>query len=683
MGGESRPMAVLGDWMRGRAVQSSVRQFLPIGLAAALPVILLSVIFGYHVSMQERRATELQAMLRADRVAQQLEGAMNAEIEATQPLANLHRLDSDDTSSFPEHVQRLQSTHTDWQTAFLSTPWGEPLIRVAKQVEYGTQEHMDQLDGFARAASQGVPVVGHLAAPGVISADRAIPLHIPVIRHGLVKYVVTIAILPRHIDEILAAADPPRDWEGAVLDQDGTVISRTGRQFPGNGRIGITERLPMAEFGHFRSDITSDGVPVYAYAQTIPFSRWSVHFDIPQALLDGPVRRARLGILAAAGVSLLLTLLLAYLVACYIAERRRAEMRSAQEALRVSETWRLLAVEAADIGTWHLDMKNGTIEWCDHCRTLAELPQGALPLSALLERIHPQDQAAVERAMAIGEGLLPPQEVEFRLSLAGGGVRWLRLSGHVASGHVADKDQTVYGIMINIDRQKKAMEEHRILLSRLNSAQEDERRRIARELHDRVGQSAAGLSLWLKRLEVGASTPATREAYAALHRMITEISRDIHRAAVELRPTALDDIGLEDALNAYLGEWSARSGVSVDIFMKGLDRHRLPSFIETTAYRIFVELFTNIERHAAAKAVSATVERRPNLLRIVVEDDGKGFVEPTAAPGQPQRHLGLLGIRERLELVNGHLEIESSLGAGTTVFVRIPLVAALSREVAA
>jgi signal transduction histidine kinase len=154
--------------------------------------------------------------------------------------------------------------------------------------------------------------------------------------------------------------------------------------------------------------------------------------------------------------------------------------------------------------------------------------------------------------------------------------------------------------------------------------------------------------------------------------MVSEISRDIHRAAVDLRPTALDDLGLVEALNAYLRQWQNRSGIAVEACFTGLDRDRLPHFVETTAYRIVVELLTNIAKHAGATMVSLTLTRRAELLTVVVEDNGRGFDERMALQdGQP--HLGLMGIRERLELVGGHLAIESTPRRGTTAFVRIPL----------
>jgi signal transduction histidine kinase len=264
-----------------------------------------------------------------------------------------------------------------------------------------------------------------------------------------------------------------------------------------------------------------------------------------------------------------------------------------------------------------------------------------------------------------------PFEREFRVRRQDG-ERWVQLYGRPQfddQGHPIG----TYGVMIDIDEQKRAETEHRQLLGRLHSAQEEERLRISRELHDRVGQSVTGLSLAVKKLE------ATEGGnFDDIKKMIVEISRDVHRAAVELRPTALDDFGLQGAIETYLREWQQRTGLETETFVTGLADTRLPALVETTAYRIIVELLTNIARHAEATAVSLTLTRRAEMLAIIVEDNGRGM-DPPARPG----HLGLLGIRERLELIGGEMKIESAPKEGTSVFVRIPLPASFFKGVAA
>lgn len=223
-----------------------------------------------------------------------------------------------------------------------------------------------------------------------------------------------------------------------------------------------------------------------------------------------------------------------------------------------------------------------------------------------------------------------------------------------------------------INRSERAEASRRELQGRLATAQEDERRRIARELHDQMGQYLTALGLGLKTMaDAAVWFPHTAGQLQQLRRLTDQIGREVHDLALEIRPTALDDFGLPTTLATYAEEWSERSGVAVDFHATGLDDGRLPATIETTLYRVVQEALTNVLRHAEAKRVSLVLQRSPLGVVAVIEDDGKGFeFEQGSAVGG---RLGLLGMRERLELVGGALTLESALGSGTTVIARVPL----------
>jgi len=617
----------------------------------------------------------LQVALRAERLAHQVETELEAEIEAAQPLSNLRRLNRDDTSSFLEHAQRLQALHPNWLTVSLGTTSGAQVLN-SNQPDGAPAGNNADIDGFAKAVELARTTIGGYMPPNTLAPSGSIPIHIPVVRQTSVRFIVTLGIEPGNFEETLWDADLPKGWDGALIDASGRIIASTDRRH--RGQFGVGDKFDIAicckDNAAIHEETLPNGLAVYAVSQKIPLSGWTVHLRMPKESLDKPVQRAwRMIFLAGAG-ALFLTALLASLVAHSIASRRRVEMEGAEQVLRLSETWRLLAVETADIGTWHWPFGSDSIEWCERCRRLCGLTKHLNSYDAFLATIHPDDRNAVDRAILQCLRDHAPFEINFRTQLTDGSSRWLRASGQVPDPG-SDKAAGIYGVIVNIDKQKKAEAEHRLLLTRLNSAQEDERRRIARDLHDRVGQTVAGLSLRLKRLEVEAASTAIQDACAELKKMISDISQDIHRAAVELRPTALDDIGLREALNTLLDGWRTQTGIDLDVFMRGLDGPRPPPVIETTVYRIIVELLTNIVKHAEATAVSVTLDRRTEQLVLVVEDDGRGFAEGSSLPSS-QRHLGLLGIRERLELVNGHLKIESEIGAGTAVFIRIPLTPA-------
>ena len=222
--------------------------------------------------------------------------------------------------------------------------------------------------------------------------------------------------------------------------------------------------------------------------------------------------------------------------------------------------------------------------------------------------------------------------------------------------------------------ERRRTEQDRLeLLRRLVAVQEDERRRISRELHDEMGQYLAVMALELKLLrESLPEDSAARGRLEHLQALTSQIGREVHRLALELRPTALDDLGLQKALENFLDEWSERSKIEVE-YHCGLGDERPSPQVETTLYRIVQESLTNVVKHSGARRVGVILERIDGEIQLIVEDDGRGFdAEAATAPSAAGGRLGLLGMKERVAMVGGTLSIESSPGSATTVFVRIP-----------
>jgi two-component system CheB/CheR fusion protein len=230
---------------------------------------------------------------------------------------------------------------------------------------------------------------------------------------------------------------------------------------------------------------------------------------------------------------------------------------------------------------------------------------------------------------------------------------------------------------------RKVEAERGQLLKRLVTAQEEERRRLSRELHDQLGQYLSTMMLRIKTLQpVAADHEPMRADLSKLEELTGRLVDEVHHLAWELRPAALDDLGLQTVLQNYAEKWSERSGIAVDFHGGGLDRQRLPPEVETTVYRIVQESLTNVLKHAEARRVSVIAERRRDHILVIVEDDGKGFAtcEVPNAPGS-DRGLGILGMRERVALVGGALSLDSSPGCGTTARVRIPVPPVAEKEV--
>ncbi|MCL4507211.1 MAG: HAMP domain-containing protein [Chloroflexi bacterium] len=200
-------------------------------------------------------------------------------------------------------------------------------------------------------------------------------------------------------------------------------------------------------------------------------------------------------------------------------------------------------------------------------------------------------------------------------------------------------------------------------------AQEEERKRIARELHDSTSQSLTSLLLGLRTLADGCD-PAMQQRVNELRTVAARTLDDVHNLALQLRPSVLDDLGLPAAIQRYVDDCRSRYPLRIDLAVRGLDQQRLPANMETALYRIIQESITNVVRHANAQTASVLIECHNGVVRAVIEDDGCGF-DPSAVELR-QPHLGLYGIRERAELLGGKVVIESAPGQGTSLFIAIP-----------
>lgn len=212
------------------------------------------------------------------------------------------------------------------------------------------------------------------------------------------------------------------------------------------------------------------------------------------------------------------------------------------------------------------------------------------------------------------------------------------------------------------------------LLEGVIAAQEEERRRIARELHDSTSQSLTSLIVGLRMLETAGDIEQVREQSQQLRQTTRQTLEDVHTMAVQLRPPVLDDLGLTAALGRFIQEFRQRFHLNIDFQVIGLEHKRLPATIETAVYRILQEALTNVTKHAQAEHISVLLEERDGQISGIVEDDGQGFnAEESLHRGLQEAKLGLYGMQERAQQLGGSLVIESKPGQGTTIYVRIPI----------
>jgi PAS domain S-box-containing protein len=208
------------------------------------------------------------------------------------------------------------------------------------------------------------------------------------------------------------------------------------------------------------------------------------------------------------------------------------------------------------------------------------------------------------------------------------------------------------------------------ILQRLIIAQEDERSRISRDLHDEVGQQLTALRFALERAKGTNGSGETPLDLSQIDGIAKNIDKSLDFLAWELRPALLDGVGLGTAISNYAKQWSEHSGVRVDVVSPTFKRKRLSARIETNLYRIMQEALNNIHKHAKASAVDVVLEQINGAIRMVITDDGQGF--SIKNKGKLAAGLGLTGMKERASLLGGTLDIESSRSGGTTIRVRVP-----------
>jgi two-component system sensor histidine kinase UhpB len=311
------------------------------------------------------------------------------------------------------------------------------------------------------------------------------------------------------------------------------------------------------------------------------------------------------------------------------------------------------------LGTWftitYVSDPSGDVHWAAVAVMLVVGFAGSVLINAIVLTLALQPLHALERTVdrvAAGDLSARAQPVLFR-----------------------DPDVERLGETINT--MLDVLQDHRGLLQKMSeqvlAAQEDERKRIARELHDETAQALTTLLIHLKILERARSATEIRGQINELRELTAETLEAVRKLAVELRPATLDDLGLLAALEAYTEGYAARIAVRVDFSAQGFrdDDGRLPPQLELVLYRVVQEALTNAAKHAVADAVRVELYRTPDEVVATIADDGQGF-DVDEMMRSRERGLGLFGMQERLALVQGQLVIDSAPGRGTRVEARVP-----------
>jgi signal transduction histidine kinase len=441
-----------------------------------------------------------------------------------------------------------------------------------------------------------------------VGGEFFLTIDLPVWRDDETVLILSLCALPR-ILRILVEQHLPSGWSAAIVDSRGRPIASVREAAGGSYAAAGADRAAPARDGAVISEWESSG-PGYSASSTVDLAGWTVSVAVPSEIFSAPMRRAMFTLLVVGGGSLALVLVLALAIGRRIA---------------------------------------GSLT---HLTAIAKSLRSGGP--------HPVPRTGINEADLVAEVLCSTGEDLTRQTV--------ELTQTVEALRHGKKQLRKLS-----DDLRQALDERSALLNRIVSAQECERQRIARELHDHLGQYFVAMLLGLNTVEKASSwRNEGRHGIADLKGMTAAMSREVHQLSWELRPTALDDLGLEAAIANYLEKWSGRFDLNVD-FVGNLRGRRLSPPVETTLYRVLQEAMTNIAKHADAQRISVILEAETGEVRLIVEDDGIGFARATtAAPAEPTGGFGLLGIRERLALVGGSFHIEPASDHGTALFCRIP-----------
>ena len=348
------------------------------------------------------------------------------------------------------------------------------------------------------------------------------------------------------------------------------------------------------------------------------------------------------------------------------------ELQASEAGLRESEARMSLAVEAADFGLWVRQVAGNVLWASEKCRELYGFaPSEPLDYDTIVSRIHPDDRGDLDRAMAMavsGERDGKYQS-EYRLMMADGSTRWMSSQGRVEYD-AAGVPVLIRGAARDVTARKNAEAVVRNLSGRLLSAQEEERRRIASELHDNLSQQLALLSI---EIETVAMTPADQialpESMRQLGTRTAEIATEVHQLSHRLHSTKLETLGLQAAVRGHCRELRTQ-GLQVQCLTENVPGG-LAHDVALCVFRVVQEGLNNVVKHSGASEARVTLAGTEDGLVLTITDSGRGFAETAA---RELAGVGLASMRERVLLAGGTFTLSSEPGLGVTIVVRVPII---------
>ncbi len=657
----------------------SVRVYIIAVVAGILiPALVLAGLIASHSTASQRAQFEQNLHQKTREIASDVERDLVSTRNLLNALATSHFLLAGDIEGFYRQVAEaarqlgspivLRDPHLDRQILNTALPLDAPHLGAIPAVRIEAERQM---------LRSGKPVVSDVFF-GPVLKHHLISLLVPVMRDGRTVYVLSVGIPTAQFAQILQDSQLGPQQVGAILDRRHVFVARSERHSEFTGTI-VENPPPLGPQGVVKTK-NRDGTQFCWFFRRSELTGWVIGVGVAESVLEAPSKLALISYGTAGSLLFIVAIGLSYGLGGRISLSFGAlgiDRQPTREEFRV-------LFEHAPNGEVVVD-SDGRIA-LTNARMNDMFGYGRDELIGMsIETLVPgrfraghavlrQAFAAKPRARPMGEGgdLYGRRKdgSEFPIEVGLNPIR--TRAGDIVMATVAD----ITARKLAAERLSTTIAERDQLRRRFLQAQEEERLRLAHELHDQTGQSLTAVMLELKNIEPLVEASG-RDRLRSIRKQMEQMGKSLHHVALELRPASIDELGFSGVLANYISEWSAQFGVEADFHCRDSHLDELSDEIRTTIYRVIQEALTNIAKHAhGATTASIILARTGAMLQLTIENDGAGFDPETAVdlPNQRKRRgLGLAGMRERLSLLGGDLVIESSNDAGTTIFARIPL----------
>lgn len=680
-------------------------------VAALLPVLIFAGVMIVVFGRQQQKLVENSLVDTARALSLAVDRELIAWIGTLETLATSGHLDSGDLKKFYDQAQRVLDARQDWETIVLveipkrqvlnlKRPFGSPLPDV---------QNPDQL---RRIIETRRPIVSDLFS-GQILGKPLVGIAVPVIRASKVRYVLMSAASPVFLSKLLLQQKPSGEWEATVIDRKKIIVARTLKIEQFLGKPAGQRFAAKSEEGQETTwrDAMQEGPEVYSALRLSELSGWTVGVAMHATAVDAPLRHTLL-IVIGGGLALLLAGVgMATVFGWRIANSITA-LSNAAAALGRSEMPQTTTSAVAEVNNVARFIEDAAVKrqqaeeelrkTTQTLKALIQVSPVAIDILDLDGKVKMWNPAAEKmfgwtEEEVLGQPLpiIPVNNQEefqeiYKLIIHGNSLSGLEtrrqkrggslIDVSISTAPIRDADGNIIGamgILTDITERKQtgvklknSRDQLRALAAHLQTVREEERKKIARELHDESGQLLASVHIGLSEMERELPSRSQKKL-AEVKDLLTQIEEHLRNLSHELYPNILDDLGLLPALQSLCDKVSARTGIRINL--EGSPNGRPRSSIENTLYRTVQEALNNVARHANATTVKVRLLEADGLVHCSIQDDGVGFDVLTVLGHTARESLGLVAMRERVETLGGRMKIHSAPNQGTELCVEIPL----------